>query len=468
MTLRTNRILAIVLGLGTAYGTMAQIPIQPLWQHTWPYGMDNSSLMSYLPPWKDNRVVVDPITGLVHATVSDENMLFSPRSEFFHSFSAEGIELTGSPTPLLGTVPLPGLYGTSFNTIGLLDLHVYDGKVFSAHTNRLAGMVHMFDWPHFYEGGPFGNDRWHLTIGHSSPMPEGLCLTTGADRVVFGRYGLREIYGTSHDGRMIWRSQLPSWPTQLVSSDDIAFALVGNMVHRINMLNGTELSPDTPVPFTTERIAVKGNFIYHVRTVDNTDVVVGKRSLDGQSLWEQSFTIAAVPVLTGLVVDGSDRVWITCLRDDFTIENLNGGYLLGVDANGAALGTYTYGAALHSLATDGNTLFLTGWSTNTGTETFLIAVNPSLITGYGEQVDLAQQLLNAWPNPASRNLHVRTPPQVDLLELLDTQGRLVRSWQIGSSASLEQVDISDLATGRYSLRASGMDIVLHTAVMITR
>lgn len=469
---RTDRITATALGLGVALVLQAQTPFQPDWLHSWPFGMDQLSAMTFAPPYLDNRVVVDQITGLVHATVSDENMLFSPRAELFHTFTPAGQNLTPASVPVIGNVPLPGLYGTSFNTIGLTDMAVYDGMLFSAHTYRLEGFGNGFDWPHFIAGGPIGADRWKAILGHSLWSAASHRLAIGPSDVAMGSPVHPQLYGFDHAGNFNWRTQLPVSPRHLVEHNGEVFALAGNSVHRVNMNTGA-LSPQAlAVPPSVELITVENNALYYARLGDNENVAIGKMDLDGQSLWEATFPIGVYPVVTGLVVDADQRTWVSCALFDGLMENtFLGGHLLGVDASGSPMGTFTYGASLHGLATNGSALFMTGWSVNTGTETFLLGVDITalLITlrTPGPSETPSSQL-RAWPNPASNSLQLHLPENASGIELLDTQGRMVRTWPAGNAAANKQVDISDLASGRYTLRANTADQVHRTSLVIMR
>lgn len=461
MPIRTNRCTAAVLGLGTSLFLLAQTPLQPQWIHTWPFGMDEYSLMSYVPPWMDNQVVVDPITGLIHTTVSDEDMLYSPRAELLYTFSPDGTELTDPVIPVIGNVPFPGLYTAPVNAIALTDLTVHNGKVYSGHTYRLMVGGNDLDWGHFYAGGPLGGDRWKATLGDGSIAPGMLRLAAGPNGLMLGNYGFDQ------QGVFRWRAELDITPRQLVAAEQVTFALAGNEVHRIVMSDGTVMPPSIPVHPLTERFDVRNDHIHHARVMDSDQVVVGKMDLNGQVLWEQSFNLVTQPVITELVVDDLGRTWISCSILDPSLGTMVGGYLLGVDANGTILGTYTYGDALHSMATDGSALYITGWSANTGTETFLIRVDIDLITQLGGPTIADGDLLRAWPNPASRSLFLQLPDRTGSLGLLDVQGRVVRSWAVPRNSPQIEVEINDLAPGRYMLRATARDAVFRTAVVIT-
>lgn len=472
MTLRTDRITATAMGFGAVLFLQAQTTFQPDWVHTWPFGMDQMSAMTYAPPHLDNRVVVDPITGLVHATVSDENMLLSPRAELFHTFTPSGQELTPSPAPVIGNVPLAGLYNTPFNTIGLTDMTVYDGKLFSAHTYRQEGIGNGFDWGHFIAGGPIGADRWKIILGHSLWNTASHCLAVGPSAVVMGSPVHPKLYGFDHAGTFTWRTQLPFSPRQLVEHNGEVFALAGTTVQRLNMGNGEFSAQAIAMPPGVERFAVEDNVLYYTRLIDQEDVAIGKMDLNGQIIWEVTFPIGIYPVVSGLVVDAEDRTWVSCSLFDGLMNNtFLGGYLLGVDGTGQTLGAFTYGASLHGLATNGSMLFITGWSENTGTETFLLGVeiNALLITTRTPVLyDPRTSVLHAWPNPTAHSLQLVLPEGTLGIELLDAQGRVVRTWRAGSASIHLQVGINDVAEGRYTLRANTADRVFRAGVVIMR
>lgn len=97
-------IVAAHLLLSATASAKAQATLTPAWVHEWDFGQDPIPGLIE-PPSGDNHVVVDPISGLVHCTVSDEEGLFSRSSELLYTFTSTGIDLTIPQPRILGNVP---------------------------------------------------------------------------------------------------------------------------------------------------------------------------------------------------------------------------------------------------------------------------------------------------------------------------------------------------------------------------
>jgi hypothetical protein len=464
MAYRTIRPFAMAVGMSTSLLLTAQVPLQPQWSHTWPYGADQPSLMTYLPAWKDNLVVVDPVTGLVHATVSDEGMLFSPRFELLHTFASDGTDLTGPDPIVVGPTPFAELYDHPYNGSSVTSFSVHDGALLAGLTNKMPDLD--IYWSNHFEGGALTGGRWRVINNIDQVLPQDLKLTTDGEVMLLHAPASSLIHAHDVEGWFQWRVELPGPADQIVLSDGVAYALVGTTVQRIDLSTGTLLS-QVALGNSAQLLVVKDASLYTAAANFVGTVQMRKWTMDGTLVWQQLFPVGLEAVLTGLVVDDADRAWATACAYDFMEENMVGGYLLGVDANGSALETRTYGDALHSLATDGSMLYMTGWSDNTGTETFLIGVDIAMITGLEDGTNPVRST-RVWPVPANTLLTVELPDGTWRLELLDAVGRVVGQWSASGSNKQHSVDVSAVSNGRYVLIARGAEGLHSSAVIIAR
>lgn len=461
----TLRSLALAVAQCSSLLLLAQSPLQPQWIHTWPYGNDQASLYSLVPPWKDNHVVVDPVTGLLHVTVSDEDMLYSPRFELLHTFASDGMDLTGPEPIVLGPEPTPLLYNHAYNGSSVPDLVIHDGEVFAGLSYFVSGPTYEH-WANQCQGGAMNMDRWRVSNNNNFDWAGAVpCPATDGNIVLFSVPGSPFIVAHDRAGWVQWRVEIPSPTTDLVIQDGIAYALTSTTVQRIDLASATLL---TEVPLTTweSKIAVRNGALYTARYAGD-GYILRKRAMDGTLFWEHDLEVGSGAELTGMVVDAADGLWATVSRIDWDVENMVGGYLLGVDANGSALQTRTYGDALHSLATDGSMLYMTGWSDNTGTETFLIGVDIAMITGLEDGSNPVRST-RVWPIPANTLLTVELPDGTWQLELLDAVGRVVGHWSVSASNKQHSVDVSAVSNGRYVLIARGAKGLHSSAVIIAR
>ncbi|MBK6892749.1 MAG: hypothetical protein IPH00_06345 [Flavobacteriales bacterium] len=144
-TIRTTGAMALI---SVVLNVFAQVPLVPAWEHTWTFGQDPVPGL-IAPPAADDHVVVDPVSGLVHCTISDEDLLFSPRNELLFSFDPSGAEVTAAQPPVLGKAQFQSLYDSPYN----------------GHITFGFGVTTVFSWQHI----AFNKK---LVIGHPTPLAD--------------------------------------------------------------------------------------------------------------------------------------------------------------------------------------------------------------------------------------------------------------------------------------------------------
>ena len=395
-------------------------------------------------------------------------MLLSPRFELLHTFTSDGFDLTG-PTPIvLGPEPFAELYGTEFNGSSVTGLVVFDGALYAGLTYWMSGPDFGIYWGNHFEGGALAGGRWRITNNADFYWPRTQRAVPDGNMVLLYSPNSTAIYAHSVSGWFQWRAELPDLPRMIGLENGVVHALTGNTVQRLDLTSGALLS-EVSMGLTEEVMAVSNNMLYTARGVDFNFVELRKRAMDGTVLWEHTFFIGGDDVfITGLVVDDAEGAWATVSKFDMDEFNMVGGILLGVDASGSPLPQRIFGDAFHSLATDGNMLYMTGWLDNSGTETFLIAVDPALITSTDAVASTSEQDLRCWPLPANDQLQVRVPDGVRSLLLFDAVGREVGRWHVEHDGSNTLLDVAPFANGHYLLCATGTGKVRSTSVVIAR
>ena len=86
-------------------------------------------------------MVVDAVTGSIHATVSDETMLYSPRYELIYSFTSDATELTGPMPLILGPALFEQLYAYPRNGSKIGALVIDDEELFAGVSHISPGSI---------------------------------------------------------------------------------------------------------------------------------------------------------------------------------------------------------------------------------------------------------------------------------------------------------------------------------------
>lgn len=222
-------------------------------------------------------------------------------------------------------------------------------------------------------------------------------------------------------------------------------------IQRRVVSNGNPLTA-LPAPGASDRIVVHGNFLHHAGLVNGTLRVV-KTGLDGTLTWSNDLPLGPEDLLTGCVVDGAGRTWVSVtLRDP--IEQLElGGRLFCLGTDGGLLETFAYGTTINGIATDGTYLFATGWSTNTISETYLIGVLTDVVTAVPAR---DPSPLRIWPQPTNDRVHVVLPSTAQQLQLVDAAGHTVCSWPTNGALRIE-LGVAGIAAGSYVLHVITAD-----------
>ncbi len=442
----------------------AQTPLDPDWIQVWPFGQDPQYLSAFSPAWQDNHAAVDAVTGHVHVSISDETLSASPRSELLYTFNSDGSELTPAPTPLLN--PVSGaeyaeLYDVPYNLLGTRDLAAYDGRVSAAHHSLLIA-----DRTQWFSSRDAIGARWNATHGWFHPAaPLFMHVAMNAEGVFMANSHMLPWDGTpwfpgfpssvfrySSDGWPLWRRPLTELPHDMVVSDGIVYVLTGlfsgSLIERYSMADGTPL-PSINLGIGVQRLLIINGEIY--TAAEGSNVTLRRHAANGAVVWATNYPMGGSVILTGMAADALGRVWASASKIDPDQIEFQGGRLVGADALGTALGTWSYGASMNGLATDGENLYLTGAVTSTGTDTYLIAKGIALITGIeATSPDIRHTL---WPIPANDVLHMTMDGDGTTLAIEDAMGRRVAEQDARGEAGRVTLDVSSIAPGHYLLRS---------------
>ncbi len=451
------RFACAVASLWAVQALVAQTPLVPAWVTTWPYGQDGQPLMA--PTGKDNHVTVDAATGLIHCTISDEELLLSPRNELVFNFDAQGNDVTPDVPRVLGKAQFQYLYDSPYNGHATFGFEVYDGNVIAAHSYSQEG-----SWAPYITGGPWQADRWLMTANLPLPGPvsfavavgDGGALIQASDRVICVEPG----------GWMKWRHTTASVARALAIHNGIAWILNSSgEVERVQMTDGSVL-PSIDVAEGGQYFAVNDDHVFQASADYSGNVTVVKTDLLGNVVYSTTTNLGAMGELTGLVVDDAGRAWTSFTVQD--VENLAvSGELAGFDPSGAVRGRSVYGASMNGIATNGERLFITGWSNTATSETYLLGVEASLITSV-DDIDMTKNGLSAWPQPASDELNLQLPQGAISITLSDGLGRTIRTWSTATFTERATLDLVGIAQGSYLVRVQQKGRVLALPVIIQR
>lgn len=452
-TLRTIATLAMS---GSLLLCTAQVPLVPEWEHTWSFGQDPLPGL-IAPPAKDNHVVVDPVTGLVYCTISDEDMLFSPRNELLYSSDPSGVDVTAAPVPVLGKAQFQELYDAPYNAHGTFGFGVYAGQVFATHVFRQGDA-----WAPYSTGGPIDGSRWSLSqsLPFASPLKSHMAI--GADGVLLGT-DVR-LTCTAAAGWSKWVHTAPGPIKALEIVGDVAWVLSANAVlERLSMLDGALLSTSDVAP-GGEFMAVQADHIHQASVVSGGLLTVTKNDLSGALAYSTTHDLGTLGELSGLVVDSEGRSWATYTEQTLEADPVRG-ILVGFDADGDLIGTYTHGASMNGIDTDGTNVYITGRSSSGGT--YLAKLDLALITATPERTS-DNRRLKVWPQPTAAEIHVQVDADASYLELIDGAGRTVRTWSKPFPGTRMTLEVSELGQGTYFLRQVTQATTSSTPVVIVR
>jgi len=443
--------------LWAGHRLVAQAPLVPAWENTWPFGQDGQPLLA--PTGKDNHVTVDAATGLIYCTISDEDLLLSPRNELVFSFDAAGNDVTPEVPRVLGKAQFQYLYDSPYNGHATFGFHVFDGKVIAAHSYSQEGT-----WAPYITGGPLETDRWLMNADLPLPGPVAFSVAIGDGGALIQADG--RVMCVEPGGWMKWRHSTASSTRACAVHNGVAWLLNSTgQVERVQMNDGTVL-PSIAVAEGGQYFAVNDDHVFQASADFAGNITVVKTDLFGAQVYSTTTNVGTMGELTGLVVDDTGRAWTT-----FTVQDVDNvavsGQLVGFDPAGGVIGRSVYGASMNGIATDGERLFITGWSNTATSETYLLAAEASLITST-EDTDMDRTGLLVWPQPASDELDLKLPHGATSITLLDGLGRIVRSWPSAAFAERATLDVSGIAQGSYIVRVQQHGQVLARPVVIQR
>lgn len=426
----------------------AQQPLQPLWQHVWNFGQDD--IMFVVPAGRDNHVVVDPVTGLIHCTVDDQLSAYSDRGELIFTFDPDGADLTTSPPPVVGfnSSEIDPLY----NGLGTMDISVYNGKA-SATQFRRDSITYNFK-NHVVSDGPDGTP-WVTSYHRGAPGPNGFqsvatdgqyVVLAGPPLVVFDHYGWYQ-----------WQSDQGG--TRAFIHNGIVYTASEGEVRRFQLEDGTPLSPFQGTIYGFVAMAFNDENMYWAEMVSGS-LQATALSLEGDLVWEIPIQVAASYSVRTITLDANGRLWCVLNSYDENVSDI----VVRIEIDGSASISYSYGYRINDIATDGDHIYLTGQLDQNTSETFLIAVNASLPTAIVNEAE--QETLLLWPNPAKDILHVSGGGvNWSHATIHDVQGRIIRSM---SKVDLSAIDVHDLEQGAYFLSLNGSSKAERLPFMITR
>ncbi|MBL7951741.1 MAG: T9SS type A sorting domain-containing protein [Flavobacteriales bacterium] len=450
------RTMGLATALYVARTMVAQAPLEPAWVHTWPFGQDGLPLIA--PTGKDNHVTVDAVTGLIHCTISDEELLLSPRNELLFSFDAEGNEITPQSPVLLGKAQFQHLYDPPYNRHATFAPQVHDGIVIAAHAYDQGGI-----WAPYITGGPLSGDRWSMTTDLPQPGPVPFAVAIGDGGALIQAHG--RVIGVDPGGWIQWMHRILSEISAIALSDGIAWILTeSGEMKRLQMSDGTVL-PSIQMAGAAQYLVVRDEHLFQASADFAGNITVIKTDLLGSEVYTTTTNVGAMGELTGLVVDHAGRAWTSFTVQD--MENLAvSGKLVGFDPTGDVLDRYTYGASMNGIATDGERLFITGWSNTATSETYLLGVDAALITSMDPEPGMDQARI--WPQPARDELNILLPPAATSIILLDGPGRAIRTWSIAAFSERATLDLSSIPQGAYLIRVQHNGRALTLPIIVQR
>ncbi|MEO8587745.1 MAG: T9SS type A sorting domain-containing protein [Flavobacteriales bacterium] len=444
-------ILSVLVAWVLQLTATAQTPLAPTWVHTWPFGSD----MEWVPSMSayDDHVAVDPATGLVYATVDDQEQLQSPHCELLHTFAADGADLTPVPVPLLGQYPLP-ISSWIANAERLNDFVVYDGVVYQARELQFETAVSTGSIAARRSDG----SSWTCGLGNSNTNFETLKMASVlADEqgVIYTRdlsAAANGLHAFTHDGWPQWSKTYPGMPrTQDAVFVNGEIIVGGSMwMTRIERTTGAQIATyqiystgqfDVPMQLATDgtRIfALHGNYA--------GDWTLDCLNLDGSSNWSVTQSLGQGATSTELVVDPSGRPWFTVNRHDplgVPIQPV----LVITATDGSSQQLFTYGATMQDIAMDADQAYITGRLDTTSTTTYLIAVGMDMTTTVEEP--LMESPVRLFPQPASTAISIANTSRISNVRVMDATGKQVQAPQLNATT----LDVSRLSEGIYFMQA---------------
>lgn len=439
-----------------ALSASAQVALVPEWERTWSYGQDPFPGM-YLPPAEDNHVVVDPMTGLVHCSISDEDLLFSPRNELLFSFEPSGAEVTATQPPVLGKAFFPELYDHGFNVHSSFDLDVHNGIVVASHNYPMND-----DQAPYNTGGAIDGSQWVWTVDLPMPGPRPASIAIGEEGVLLD--GMDGITCTSVAGWYKWKQSVGAPIAALKVLDNVGWVhSVNGQLEKLSMADGSSLGSISLAP-NARFMEIGGQSIHQAIPTGSSGFTVKKYDHSGALQFSSDHDLGTSASLSGLAVDGIGRTWVSATLLDIEDAALTG-MLVGFDASGTLFGSYSYGASMNGVATNGQKLFITGRSDVASLGIYLIAVDTDFSTG-GAQLSSVPSL-HTWPNPATQVVNVQLAEPALSMSLVDATGHTVRSWP-AAQAGIATMDVEGIAQGSYVLKVQAAIGSMSTALVITQ
>lgn len=427
----------------------AQQQLQPLWQHIWEFGQDDP--MFIVPAARDNHVVVDPITGLVHCTVDDQLSTYSDRAELIYTFSPDGTDLTSDPPPLVGLQspviePLINSYSTR-------DLKIHNGRVLASQL--LRGSTYNFNnhvvcdgpqgspWVTSYHLGDAGPDLFGF---HSVAMDDQYVVLAGPPLMVFDANGWFQ-----------WKSDQSGLRAFL--HGDIIYTATEGEIRRFQLVDGTPLSPFSTTQSSFMPMTFNASNIYWAEVFSGS-LNATSLSLEGDPVWDIQIPVDPTYTVRTIAMDANGRLWCVLNSYDANVPDI----VVRIEMDGSSFTSYFYGHRMNEIATDGDRIYITGQLDQTTSETYLIGVDASLPTSIAG-VEGGQDF-NIWPNPAQDILNVG-PARVDWTHatICDACGRIIRTF---ARTDLTSIDVHDLEQGAYFLSFHGNGVAEGLPFMITR
>ncbi len=451
-------IVAAVMLLADASGLQAQTALTPAWVHQWNFGQDPLPGL-YAPPSKDNHVMVDPVTGLVHCTISDEPGAFSIWNELLYTFDPQGTDLTPVQPPVVGNVPEAYYPGILFNGHATFESDVYDGSFIAAHAFT---QVQTGNWATYASFGTIGGLHGMASMELPAPGPTAFQVTLGDGGYVLS--SSTGLVGLNPEGWPIWRDPAGPGVQDVHMQDGTAWALLADgQVERIDMATGVVL-PGITATVTGQRLLVGQDQFFGVEDLYNGNAEVTGFDGQGNVVYNTNVAFGSNGTVTDAVLDNMGRVWIT-----FTETDLNGapitGFLAGIGADGTAHGPWTYGASMNSIACDAGQLYITGRVNITDTDTYLIGVDMGIAMTTADE-EVSKTTFDVWPNPTRDEMHFLSNANIQKIELLDASGRVVRSWSDKQRLAAGALDLSCTAPGHYVVRALSLRGVSTASILI--
>lgn len=301
---------AALLLLAGATGLHAQTALTPTWVHPWSFGQDPLPGL-YAPPSQDNHVVVDPVTGLIHCTISDETGLFSLWGELLYTFDPSGTELTTTPPPVVGNVPEAYFEGSMFNGNATFKLDAYGGNFIAANAFSLT---HVGDWASYASFGVISgvHGTASLQLPSLGPVPFQVALSDEG-HVLSSATGL---VGLNPDGWPTWQVTTGAWVQDVHVKDGTVWALLDNgQLKRIDMATGATL-PDAATTIAGQYLLVGPDHFSVVKGNFNGTADIAAFDGQGNAVYTTNVVFGSYGAVTGAVLDNTGRVWITYTEMD--------------------------------------------------------------------------------------------------------------------------------------------------------